>query len=113
MLRVGEDLVGRPDLDNFTEVHHRDTVTDPADHGHIVADEQHREVELRLEVVDEREDLRLDRHVERRDGLVGDDEIRVQHECPGQRDPLFLAAGELVGIIVEACARVGDPDPVE
>ena len=47
------------------------------------------------------DDLRLDRDVERRDGLVGDDQLRVQGERAGDADPLALAAGELVRVAVQ------------
>ena len=46
------------------------------------------------------EDLRLDRDVERGDGLVGDDELRLQRERAGDPDALALAAGELVRVAV-------------
>ena len=44
--------------------------------------------------------LRLDRHVERRDGLVGDDELRLDGERAGDPDPLPLPAAELVRLAV-------------
>ncbi|WP_203236392.1 hypothetical protein [Methylobacterium crusticola] len=62
----------------------------------IVADEQDGEPELAAQVGEEVHHLRLDRHVERRDRLVRDDEIRSGGERPGDRDTLTLPAGELV-----------------
>ena len=47
-----------------------------------------------LEQVDH---LRLDRHVERGDRLVGHEQLGVQGQGPGDADALALAAGELVG----------------
>ncbi len=64
----------------------------------IVRDEEIGEAQLRLQVGEEVEDLRLDRDVERRDRLVGDDELRREHERAGDRDALALAAGEHVRI---------------
>jgi hypothetical protein len=51
---------------------------------------------------EQRDDLRLDRDIERGGRLVGDDELRVRGQ--GQRDHHALphAAGELVRILVEA-----------
>ena len=46
------------------------------------------------------DDLRLDRHVERRDRLVGHDQLRVERERAGDADALPLAAGELVRVAV-------------
>jgi hypothetical protein len=48
------------------------------------------------------QNLRLDRHVERRRGLVGDEELRLTGERHGDHDALAHAAGELVRVIVDA-----------
>ena len=64
------DLLARPDLDDLAEVHHRDAVRDVPYDGEIVGDEEIREAELTLELVEQVDDLRLDRDVERRDRLV-------------------------------------------
>src|SRR5262249_11175732 len=61
-----------------------------------VRDEYVREVELPLQVVEEVDDLRLDRHVEGRHRLVAYDQLRPQRERAGDADALPLAAGELV-----------------
>jgi hypothetical protein len=39
----------------------------------------------------------LDGHVQRRYRLVGDDQVRVHRQRPGDGEALALAAGELVG----------------
>ena len=44
------------------------------------------------------EHLRLDRHVERGDGLVADDEVGLEDQRPGDPDALALAARELVRV---------------
>ena len=46
------------------------------------------------------QDLRLHRHVERRDRLVADDQLRLQRERAGDADALPLAARELVRVAV-------------
>src|SRR4029453_2187326 len=67
--------------------------------------------ELVLELLQQVDDLRLNGDVERRDGLVGDDEVRIDRQRPGDPDPLALPAGELVG---GAGAGVGrEPDGLE
>ena len=50
------------------------------------------------------QDLRLDRDVERRGRLVGDEQRRVQHERHGDHHALALAAGQLVRILRHARA---------
>ena len=66
------DLVGGPLLDDLAVVHDRDPVGDVADDADVVGDEEVGEAELVLEVVEQVDDLRLDRDVERGDRLVGD-----------------------------------------
>ncbi len=108
VLWVREHLLGRSDLGNLTEVHHCDPITHLTDDRHVVTDEQHRQPELRLNLVDQRENLGADGHVQCRHRLVGDDEVRVQHECTRQRDALFLSAGELVWVPVVVAPRQPD-----
>ena len=62
----------------------------------IVGDEQIRESEVRLQLVDEVHDLRLDRDVQRRHRLVEHDQLRVEGERASDSDPLSLATRELV-----------------
>ncbi len=58
--------------------------------------EEVREPELVLKLHEQVHDLRLDRHVERRDRLVEHHHLRVQRERAGDADALALPAGELV-----------------
>ena len=82
---------------------------DVADDGQIVGDEQVGDAELALQVLEQVDDLGPDRHVEGRDRLVGDDEVRLQGQGPGDPDALALATGEGVrvtvgGVLWEAAA---------
>ena len=73
-----------------------------------MGDEQVGQPELALQPLEQVDDLGLDRDVERADRLVGDDEVRVERERPGDADALALAARELVRV---ALAEVGvEPD---
>jgi hypothetical protein len=62
----------------------------------VVGDEEIRETEVTLQRLEQVDDLRADRHVERRDGLVEDDHLRVESERTGEADALALPAGELM-----------------
>ncbi len=66
------------------------------DDGQVVGDEQVGQSQLSLEVVEQVDHLGLDRHVESRDRLVADDELRLHRQGTGDADPLPLTAGELV-----------------
>ena len=59
------------------------------------------------------EHLRLDRDVERRRRLVGDQELGIAGERHGDHHALAHPAGELVRIGVDAARRVGDADELE
>ncbi len=72
-------------------------------------DEHVGERELVLEVLEQVDDLRLDRDVERGDGLVGDDQLRAERQRPGDPDPLPLPAGELVREAVVVLGAEADP----
>jgi len=61
-----------------------------------VGDEQVGEPLLALQIHHQVDDLRLDRHVERGNGLVGDDQLGIERQRAGNRNPLALAALEFV-----------------
>ena len=84
------------DLDGLAEVHHHHPVGDVADDVEVVRDEDVGEPELLLQVLQQVEDLRLHRDVERRHRLVAEDQLRVDRERARDADPLPLPARELV-----------------
>ena len=96
-------------LHDVAQVHDRDAMRDLPNDGEIVCDEQVGDPELLLEIAQEVEDLGLDRDVERRHGLVADDELGPQGDGPGDPDALALAAGELVRISVVVLRVEADP----
>ena len=64
-----------------------------------------------LQVEQQVQHLRLHGDVERRDRLVGDDELRLEGERAGDADALALAAGEFVRIAVHRVRRQADALP--
>ena len=88
------------DLDDLAEVHDRDPVREVPHHGEVVGDEDERDAELACEFLEQVHDLRLDRHVQRGDRFVGDDQLRAEGEGAGDADALALAAGELMRVAV-------------
>ena len=72
----------------------------------VVGDEDHREAVRLLEVLEQVQHLGLHADVERRHRLVADDQGRVEHERPGDRDALALAARR-TGAAWLSPARVG------
>ena len=98
---------GRRDLDDLAEVHHGDPVGDVTHDREIVRDEQERQVQLVLKLLEQVDDLRLDRDVQRRHRLVAHEELRIEREGARQPDPLALAARELVRIPAGGIAAAG------
>ena len=66
-----------------------------------------------LEVAQQVEHLGLDRHVEGRGRLVGDEQVGVAGDRAGDQHALRHAAGDLVRVRRERALRVGDADPGE
>ena len=113
VLRVVEDLVERPGLDDPPAVHHRDAVGDVGDDAEVVGHEDDRGAAALAQVAHLAQDLRLDRHVERGRRLVGDQHGRVARQRHRDHHALAHAAGELVRVAVDALARARDADALE
>ena len=73
-----------------------------------MADEQIGDAELLLQVLHQVQHLRLHRHVQCTDRLVGHDEFRAGDERPGNGDALALAARKLVRVFVKITAAQSD-----
>ena len=76
----------------------------------VVGDEKVGQVELALQVLQQVDDLGLDRNVQRRHRLVADDEVRVHRQGSRDADALALATGELVGVAIRE-VRVQPDEP--
>ena len=68
---------------------------------------------FRCSVAQQVENLRLDRDVERRRRLVGDDERRLARQRHRDQRALAQAAGQLMRIVAHAQLRLGDAHRVE
>ena len=84
VLRSGEHLGRRSLLDQFARTNHTDALAVLRDDAEVMCHEQQRSVAGVDLLHDEVEDLALDRDVERRRRIVGDDQHRVMHQR--QRD---------------------------
>src|SRR5439155_882206 len=91
--------------DDLPEVHDRHPVAQVLDDAEVVRDEEHGEAEAPAQILQQVQDLRLDRDVEGRDGLVGHHEAGADGEGPRDADALALAAAELVRIAARGLGR--------
>ena len=76
-------------------------------HRKIMRDEQVRQPLIALQIHQQIDHLRLDRHIKRRNRLIGHDQARVQRQSTGDADALPLPAAELVREI----AHLARPQP--
>ena len=113
VLRRREELLRRRELDHPAGVHHRDLVRDLGDDAEVVRDHDHGGPGLGLQALDQLQDLRLHRHVERGRGLVGDQQLRLVDQRHGDHRALAHAARELVRVGVHARARLRDADELQ
>ena len=102
------ETIRRRHLDDLAQVHDDDSVRDVPDDREIMSDEQEGEIELVLQLLEQIHDLRLNRDVQCRHGLVADEELRIQGQGPCEPDSLALPTRELVGIAVGGIARKPD-----
>ena len=108
-----EQLVDVALLDDAPGVHDDHAVRRLGDHSEVVGHDHHGGADALAHLAEELEDLCLDRHVERRRRLVGDDHLRRVRQCEGDRHPLAHAAGELHRVLLQPSLRIGDADGVE
>src|SRR3984893_13486377 len=97
---IVEQLVAIRLLDNAAEIHYGDTLAEMPHDRKIVGDEQIGEVEALSQILKQVDDLRLDRDVEGRHGLIADDELGIERKRARNADTLALAARHLVRIAV-------------
>src|SRR6516225_8706298 len=98
MARVCIDLLPRRKLDDFAQVHYRDPAADVLDHTQVVSDKKVGQVQSLLEILQQVDDLCLDRHVERRHRLIEHHEARIYRERPCDADSLALTSGKFMRI---------------
>ena len=104
----GQQALGGAGFDELAVLHHRDLVRQVLDDAEVVRDEEIGDAELLLQLLQQVEDLRLHRDVERRGRLVADDQPRLDRQRARDGDALALAAGELVRIARQRVAPQAD-----
>jgi hypothetical protein len=113
VLRVREELPDGGLLRLAPGIHDHDPVGEIRDDAEIVGDQDDRGSEPRAQLPEQIEDAGLDRDVERRCRLVGDQDLGVAGKRHRDHHALAHTARELVGVLVDATARVGDVNEVE
>ena len=108
-----KQVVDRTMLDDLAGIHDDDLVAQLGDQAQVVRHKEDRAIETVLQLAQQMDDLRLERHVERRRRFVGDQQRRVHHQRHGDAYSLAHATGKLVRVLVEPRDRVRDADETE
>jgi len=106
MLRCVEYRFRGASFDDPAVLHDQHLVAKPGHHAEIMRDDHDGGVFFQRS--QEIQNLRLNGEVQRRGGLVGDQQVRLAKQCLGDHDPLPLATGKLVRIHVVALPRLGN-----
>ena len=88
-------------LDQFTEIHDTDAITDVCNDRQIMSDKQIGQIQFFLQVLEQIQNLHLNRYVKGRHRLITDNEVRVYRNGPCDADTLPLPAAELVRIPID------------
>ncbi len=105
MLRISENLKDIAGLHHFACIHDADPVRDLRDKTEIMRDQHDRGAVRVLKTLQDIQNLRLDRNIERCRRLIGDQKFRCSREHHRNHDTLTHAAGKFVRIAL--CAKLG------
>ena len=109
MLRLAKQAVDLAVFHNLTGAQYRDALRDATHRRQVVGDKQIGQPQLLLELLKQGQNLRLHRDIQRGSRFVEDQNRRLQHQRPGNGDPLALAAGKLAGGPRQQLRRQCDP----
>ena len=96
--RVCKNLLSVGSLDEIALVQDADTVGNVFDHAQIVRDKKASTLGFFLNILEQIDDLRLNRNVKGGNAFVGDNELRFHDKGAGNPDTLTLTAAELLRI---------------
>ena len=109
MQRIGKQHLRRRPLHNPPGIHHDDLMRDLRHHSQIMADELDGHPDPLLQLLHQVQDLRLDRHIERRRRLIRDQQCRLARQRHRDHRALAHAARQLMRIRPRPLARRRDP----
>ena len=104
MLSLEHHIAHRSHFDDAPGVHHGHPVGGFGDHAHVVGHQHHRRAMIVAEPLQERDDLGLNRNIERRRGFVGNHQPGLGTKRQRNHHALTHPARELMRIVVDALA---------
>ena len=116
VLRRTEKLGGAGHLDDLPGVHQRHPLRHAGHHRQIVRDQEQAHALLALQLLEQFQDLRLDRDIERGGRLIGHQKSRLGRQGDGDHHPLLLPTAHAKRVVVDAPLGLGDanaPQPFD
>ena len=92
MCRRAHHIRGWPVFDDFAILHHHHPAGDRGDHAKVMTDEQIGKAVAVTKPGKQIKNLRADGHIQRRDRLVENDQLRPDDQRPCDGDALALSA---------------------
>ena len=106
---MGKQSGRRTRLDRMAEIDHHHLIGDMFDHRQIMADEDIGQPEFLLDIGQQVQHLRTDRHIQRRNRLVEHQNFGPQHQSARNGDALALAARKHMRIAGRMFGAQADP----
>ena len=110
MLRVVKQVKYRSVLHYFPRVHHIDIVADLRNYPEIVRNDQDAHTLFRTELLHQAKDLRLDRDIQSRRGLIRNQKTGRTDHGHSDHYPLTQASGQFMRITGKSSLRLRDTD---
>ena len=110
VLRIGEKLFHRGVFHHLPTIHHHHTVGDARNHAQIMGDPNDRHAKFLLQILHQLNNLCLNGHIQRRGGLIGDQQVGLTGQGNGDHHPLAHPAGKLVGIVFHPFGGIRNAD---
>ena len=96
--RAAKNLRFVADLEHLAGIQHAHPVADLADHAQVVRDVDHAELALPAQAIEQVENLRFDRDVERGGRLIEDEQLGIADKRRRDQHALLHAARQLMRI---------------
>ncbi|MNV37766.1 hypothetical protein D3C71_1292970 [compost metagenome] len=108
MQRVVIHLIVGAQLDGMTKIHHQHAVRNMLHHRQVVGDEDERQPHFPLQFLQQIDNLRLNRDVQRGNRFITNNQLRFQNQRTSNTDTLTLTARKFVRIAVNQVWQQAD-----
>ena len=108
-----EDILQRAAFHDLAVVHDHDFLRQVGDHAQVMGDDNNRHIEFLLQILQQLQDLCLDRNVQGGRWLVRDQQRRPADQGHSDHGPLPQAPGKLERVRLQGFCRIGKSDELQ